>query len=165
MTLSILNFLASAHGSGSTGDPTAVAIITAIPAILAAYWQFVYKPRKKRKLAAIEKAKLAKVVQSPTFNVSPNVNVSYGNSDLDTRLKEQTVRQNEIAAETTCCRQIILVMVAQTKKSQGSNNLSFSDEQLHEWAGPYSHRLHAVMDDLKSENRVRSPAPGQWQID
>jgi hypothetical protein len=85
-------------------------------------------------------------------------------TDLDVRLKEQTFRQNEIADQTSLCRQIVLTSANQVKKRHGQNSLAFREEQLMEWAGPYSHRVHAVLDALRSEGRARSTTPGYWEI-
>jgi multidrug resistance efflux pump len=56
-----------------------VALIGAFAAILAAYWQFVYK-RTKEASGSTGNATL----QSPIVNVSPNINVSIGTVDHST---------------------------------------------------------------------------------
>jgi hypothetical protein len=148
----------------SSGSNIVVAIISAIAAILAAYWQFVYKPRQDSG-ASLKGGSGNSVVQAPVINVSPSFNISHGNADLDARLKEQTIRQNELAEQTSLCRQLALTSVNQAKKKHGQNSLSFSENQLNAWASPYSHRLHAVLDALRTEGRARAASPGYWLID
>jgi hypothetical protein len=55
-----------------------VALIGAFAAILAAYWRFVYKPKRE---SAASSTSGHSVSQSPVINVSPNINVSVGNVD------------------------------------------------------------------------------------
>jgi hypothetical protein len=150
----------------SSDSNIVVAIISAIAAILAAYWQFVYKPRQNA--GASPKGgsgNSGNSVQAPVINVSPSFNISHGNTDLDTRLKEQTIRQNELAEQTGLCRQLVLTSVNQARKKHGQHSLVFSEDQLNMWAGPYSHRLHAVLDALRTEGRARAASPGYWMID
>ncbi|MFZ1007722.1 MAG: hypothetical protein WAN65_12850 [Candidatus Sulfotelmatobacter sp.] len=85
-------------------------------------------------------------------------------TDLDAKLKEQAIRQNELAEQTSLCREFVLRCVNQAKVKHGQNSVAFTEDQLNAWASPYSHRLHAVLDALRTEGRARTTSPGYWLI-